>query len=392
MNQNEKRTAFLVNTFYYAVIITIVLLFIKYLLSPLLPFITAFIIAAMSRKIILRLEDSCHSKKFASVTFTVLLVLILSFIIYGIFFGLLKELRSLADSFSAEALTVFFDTFSEKANIFLDKLSSLPFFDTILKKFSFTRDGFDKILSALSGTVLPSIVSWIMKFISFFPSAVIFICFMFISVFYFSYDYERICRFLMMQLPEKLLDTFDATKSVITSTAKELFKSYFLLTFITFLQLLIGFSIIGTGYSLLLASIISIIDLLPILGTGTILIPWSLICFILNDSRSAIGLVVLYAVITLFRQVAQPKIIGSGAGLSPLVSLISIFAGLKLMGFFGIIIFPIITATLIKLNEKGFIRLYKNFPPKSGSELIKTRTKFLNFKRSDSQRSDSKEE
>ena len=186
-----------------------------------------------------------------------------------------------------------------------------------------------------------------------------------------------------MQLPEKVLDTFDVTKNVIFSTAKELFKSYFLLTFITFLQLLIGFLIIGIDYSLLLAAIISIVDLLPILGTGTVLEPWAAICFILGDTVTAIGLIVLYAVITLFRQVAQPKIIGAGAGLSPLLSLISIFAGLKFMGFLGIIIFPIITTTVIKLNQKGFIRLYKNFPEKNSEALTKTKLKFINFKRSD---------
>ena len=392
MNKYEKRVSFIITTFYYAIIILLVLLFIKYLLGPLLPFIVSFAIVALSRRFILRLEDSCRSKKFASLCFTFLLVFTISLILYGILFGLLKELGNLTNSFSEEALSAFFDTLTEKINIILRKISRFPLMKTFTERVSLSSDIFDKALSALSETILPSIVSKLMGFISFFPSAVIFICFMFISVFYFSCDYEKICRFLMMQLPEKFLDTFDETKNVFLSTAKELFKSYFLLTFITFLQLLIGFSIIGTGYSLLLASVICIIDLLPILGTGTVLIPWALICFIINDTSSSIGLIVLYAVITLFRQLAQPRIIGEGAGLHPLVSLISIFVGLKLSGFIGIIIFPIITATIIKLNEKGFIRLFKNTPSKSDDSINKTRTKFLNFKKNDNPQHNSGEE
>lgn len=380
---NEKRIAFIVNTVYYAIIILLVYIFIKYLLGPLLPFIAAFIIVAMSRKLILRIEDSCHSKKFASLAFTVLLVLILSLILYGITFGLLKELNSLTTSISDTSVTDFFEKLWDKADVFFSSIASTPLLSVVAEKAYDAFGNLDKILSAISTSALPSVISYIMKFISFFPSAVIFICFMFISIFYFSCDYEKICRFLIMQLPEKVLDTFDETKNVIFSTAKELFKSYFLLTFITFLQLLIGFLIIGIDYSLLLAAIISIVDLLPILGTGTVLVPWAAICFILGDTVTAIGLIVLYAVITLFRQVAQPKIIGAGAGLSPLLSLISIFAGLKFMGFLGIIIFPIITTTVIKLNQKGFIRLYKNFPEKNSEALTKTKLKFINFKRSD---------
>ena len=384
MNPNEKRISFIISSVYYTIIILIVILFIKYLLSPLLPFIIAFLLVSISRKLIIRLEDSSHSKRFSSLVFTVLSALILSFALYAITFGLLRELNTLSKNISDTTIKDFADSITDKiTGIFKGIANSSPLFSAITNKISDTLGNLDTTLSTLSASVLPSVISYIMKFISFFPSAVIFICFMFISMFYISCDYERICRFLIMQLPEKMLDTFDETKNVISSTAKELFKSYFLLTFITFLQLLIGFLIIGIDYSLLLAAIISIIDLLPILGTGTVLLPWAAVCFLLGDTVTAVGLIVLYAVITVFRQIIQPKVIGSGAGLSPLVSLISIFAGLKFMGFMGIIIFPIITATVIKLNQKGFIKLYKNFPEKSSDAITQTKQKFINFKRTD---------
>ncbi len=386
MISGERKAKFIIDTVYYAIIIILSALFIKYLLSPLLPFIAAFIIAAVSRKLILGIEDYCHSKRFSSLLFTILLVLILSLSLYGIAHGLFRELTKLAGSISDESVTKLFGTISEKLEQFLDGFSDFPFWGRITKSISGAFGSLDKAISAFGSSALPSVVGFLMRFISFFPTAVIFLCFTFIAVFYISADYEKICSFLMMQLPEKTLDTFDETKNVIFSTAKELFKSYFLLTFITFLQLLVGFLIIRIDYALILAAVISIIDLLPILGTGTVLVPWAAVCFIINDYTTAAGLTVLYVVITIFRQIAQPRIIGAGAGLHPLVSLISIFAGLKLMGISGVIVFPIITATVIKLNKKGFIRLYRDYPEKSCEAVKKTRTKFLNFKRNDSHR------
>ncbi len=385
MNSAEKRLVFIINSVYFFIIGTITFLFIKYLLGILLPFILAFLISAISRKLILRIEESCKSIHFASVFFTVLLILILSLSIYGVAFGITKELMELSKNVTSSSVTEFFNKLTQKTAAIFSSFPQSGILERIAKDILKGVGNLDSALSSVATSALPSVISFLMRFISFFPSAVIFLCFMFISMFYISIDYDKICSFFKRQLPEKVLDTFDETKNVILSTAKELFKSYFLLTFITFLQLFTGFLIIGIDYALMLSAIISIIDLLPILGTGTVLIPWSAVCFIINDYRTGAGLIVLYAVITVFRQVVQPKIIGAGAGLSPLLSLISIFAGLKLLGFTGILIFPIIMATVIELNKKGFIRLYRNYPEKNDETIKQTRLKFLQFKRHDSQ-------
>ena len=379
----QKKKDFLINFFYTGIIITICFFAIKYLLGPLSPFITAFIIVSFSRKIISILENATHSKKYSSILFTFILVITLSTIVYGIFYGLFTELTSLSRSFSEDSISELFNNISDRAK---DMLSFFSSFDVLSNFSSFITskmENFDETIIKSLSSFIPSAVSFTMKFLSFFPSAVVFLCFMFISVYYISYDYDRICSFLKLQMPERVLETFDETMQVITSTAKELFKSYFLLTLITFFQLLVGFLTIGIDYSLLLASIICFIDLIPVLGTGTVLIPWAIICFIIGDYSTAIGLIVLYASIMIFRQIAEPKIIGTNTGLSPLLSLISVFLGLKLIGFSGVIIFPILTITVISLNQKGFIKLYKNYPENNKDKIKKSRLKFLNFKQND---------
>ena len=97
-------------------------------------------------------------------------------------------------------------------------------------------------------------------------------------------------------------------------------------------------------YAFLLALLIAAVDFLPLLGTGVVLIPWGIICLILGQVRLGIGLLILYGVTTLIRQVLEPKLIGEGLGLHPLLSLLSMYAGLRLFGVWGMILAPLVAA------------------------------------------------
>ena len=96
----------------------------------------------------------------------------------------------------------------------------------------------------------------------------------------------------------------------------------------------------------------AIVDLLPVLGTGTVLLPWGIILLISSDSFSGFGMIALYVVITLVRNFAEPKIIGSQIGINPLFTLLAMFAGLKLFGFVGLILLPITLIVTIEYYRK----------------------------------------
>ena len=376
----EKKKDFLINFLYLLVIVTIGYFAVKYLLSPLLPFIAAFIIVSISENTIQKLTFGKFSKKSATVIFIFLLVLIISLIIYLVLYGLFRETIRLTENLQNDSLI---ESVVSGFNEYVSSLDKNGFmYKAIITVWSYIPDA-DSLIEKLTAEYMPAVVSFILKFLSFFPSAVLFIFVLFISLFYIGYDYEKITAFLCLQFSEKTIETITEAKSIFFTTVKELFKSYFLLTFITFIQLLTGFMVLKVNYAFILATIISFVDLLPILGTGTVLFPWSAICFLTGDYKTAIGLLVLYAVISIFRQIAEPKIVGANIGLSPLLSLISIFVGLKLMGLRGLIVFPIILITVIRLNEKGLIKLYRNFPEKHNEKIQRTRLKFLNFKKND---------
>ena len=98
----------------------------------------------------------------------------------------------------------------------------------------------------------------------------------------------------------------------------------------------------------LLSVIIAIIDLLPVLGTGTVLVPWSILSVLSNDLRLGIGVAILYIVIVLVRNFLEPKIIGMQLGVNSLFTLMAMFLGLKVLGFWGLVLFPVILIVTIQ--------------------------------------------
>ncbi len=123
---------------------------------------------------------------------------------------------------------------------------------------------------------------------------------------------------------------------------------------ITFGILVVGFLLLQIEHAVLWAAATCLVDILPVLGTGTVLIPWSLVCFLQGDSLRAIGLLAIYIVISLLRSVLEPRFVGKQLGLDPLITLLAIYAGYRLGGLPGMLLAPIlaVTATQIFLQAK----------------------------------------
>ena len=115
----------------------------------------------------------------------------------------------------------------------------------------------------------------------------------------------------------------------------------------TFAEVLVGLSILRVRYALLMSLIIAVVDILPILGTGTVLIPWAIFSYVTGDGGLGTGLLILYAIVLILRQLIEPRIVGSSLGLHPLATLASIYLGIKLIGLGGIFIGPA-AALLVK--------------------------------------------
>lgn len=197
------------------------------------------------------------------------------------------------------------------------------------------------------------------------PSVLISIVIGIISWIFFTKDYNYIVRFIQNQLPESKKNLLVEIKQVFSKTILKMMRAYGLIMLITFIELVIGFSVLSaTGimknsYFLWIAAGIAIFDILPVAGSGGILIPWALFSLILSNYKQAIGLLVIYGIISVIRQYIEPKIVGDSLGVHPILTLMGLYFGLKLFGFIGMFIVPITIMTLKAFNDAGRIQIWK---------------------------------
>ena len=120
---------------------------------------------------------------------------------------------------------------------------------------------------------------------------------------------------------------------------------------VAFFLLLVGFWILGLSNKLLLAALITLVDAFPILGVGTVLLPWSLVCLLQGNQILGFGILALYGAIWLIRSVLEPKLVGKGLGIDPLLTLLSIYAGWRLLGIAGMLLAPIFTMAAVHMTK-----------------------------------------
>ena len=120
-----------------------------------------------------------------------------------------------------------------------------------------------------------------------------------------------------------------------------------------FFILLTGFTLTGQPYGLLLAFLLAVLDFIPIVGAGTVMVPWAVVDLCLGNLRQAVELMVIWGVIALFRRVGEPKIVGDQTGLPPVVSLISIYVGMRLAGVLGMILAPVVCMVFLNICRLG---------------------------------------
>ena len=147
-------------------------------------------------------------------------------------------------------------------------------------------------------------------------------------------------------------------KEVLTTTVFRICSSYFFIFLITFLELFIGLVLLKVKYALVISAIIAIADIFPIIGTGTILIPWSIIELMGGNNPLALGLFTLYLIITVVRNIIEPKIIGKNSGVHPLATLAAMYIGLKMGGVSLAILLPFVLIIFTELNKRGVINSF----------------------------------
>jgi len=182
---------------------------------------------------------------------------------------------------------------------------------------------------------------------------------MVICTFFIAADYDTLVSFTNRQLSERGRGIMREVKNFIVGTLFVCIRSYVIIMSMTFAELSIALSILGVKYSVAIAGLIAVFDVLPVLGTGGIVLPWAAISLLTGDLKMAIGLAVTYLIITVIRNIVEPRIVGAQLGIHPVVTLISMFVGVNVFGFLGLFGLPIFIALLKHLNDKKIIHIFK---------------------------------
>lgn len=164
-----------------------------------------------------------------------------------------------------------------------------------------------------------------------------------------SARFPAIRRWIRTRLPREklrpLLHTLDRIRRAVAGWVTAQLK----LAGMTLLILGTGLLLLRIRHGLLWAAVIALVDAFPILGTGTILLPWAAVCFLQGDMPRAVGLLGVYALISLTRSVLEPRLVGKELGLDPLVTLFALYAGYRLWGIGGMILSPLLAVMAVQV-------------------------------------------
>ena len=356
----DRKKSFLINFAYALVLIAIYYVFCRYVIYALMPFMIAVLIMLLLRKPAAWCTEKLHvPRKAASAVLVVLL--------YGVGGFVLVRIVMLIAGAVGEWFAGFPDLYSR---------SIAPAVRQVLNWFnggiSFVDPELQDELSQISANVMSGLSSIVSDassavvslgggVVSGIPGALIGILFGVISSFFFTMDYPRISYFVNAQISDKTRDFISgAFRFKNGASVGKLLLSYIAIMCITFVELNIGFLILGIDNQLTVALIIAIFDILPVVGSGTVLIPWAFIALVQGRLKMAIGLVLLYVIITFIRNMIEPKLVGQTLGLHPVLMLVSIYLGVTLLGPLGIFILPLTLIVIRNLNDGGYIHLYNS--------------------------------
>ncbi len=330
--------------------------FFKYVFRLLIPLIIAYLLSQIiTRPVNWLARRTVIPRKIWAILCTLLCVSVagslVSLIVYRIVYEgaqLINALPQLLDSLPEKTSRAqeFFDSFT---HYLPESMVGAPLFnlETWLSSLSLPQIDVAAVWSSLS------------RAISSVPGALITIVFIFVATYFLTSDRIAINAFIHRQLSANAIIAIGRIKSFLYESVFKWMRAQGILIGITFCELLIGFLLIGQPYALVLALLIAIVDALPILGVGTALLPWAVVCLFSSEFRMAASLCILYGVILIVRNSIEPHIVGGQLGLHPFVTLLCIYFGYRAAGFAGMFITPVFVLVLIKLHEWDYIKIWK---------------------------------
>lgn len=324
-------------TFYFTVAYFIPIIFDMFavLLKGFLPFILAIVVAILIDPLVNWLENLKIKRGFAVLIALILLVIMITLFLVVVISRLVIELADLYQQ-------VPFYT----RNIYSYVLDSLEVIRNFLSSNPLPQEAQNAILNSMNmvidqtGNLIAKIMNFLFGLLAGLPGLLTILIVSALATFFISRDKVRLTQLFYKIIPQRYVQSTNGLVAQISIALVGFFRAELILISITAVLTILGLYIIGLNYVFTIGIIVGLLDLLPIVGPGALFIPWAIITLLFGNIKLGFALLILYGIISVVRQVAEPKILSQNIGLNPLAVIIALYLGLKFLGIWGIIIGP----------------------------------------------------
>lgn len=321
------------------------------LLGFFMPFVIGWLIASVVSPVVVWLERRMNLiKKWGSVLIIISVLGLVGLLIYLTVSTLAREIAILTQDIPDmyQDLESGMDTIGESLNGIFRMLPS-----GIRAGWRTMMNNLDQTMGEIIGRLSEPTVSAAGRFAMGIPSALVAIIVTFISAYFFIADREEVLLWAKKIAPDALVTRMTMVVDNFKYAVGGYFKAQFKIMAVVYVLLAAGFLILRVHFAFLLALLIAFLDFLPFFGTGTALLPWVFYKFMMGEYRMVVGLLILYGVTQLVRQLIQPKLVGDSMGLNPLVTLALLYAGYKIGGVLAMIFAVPVGMIVINLHKAG---------------------------------------
>lgn len=331
---------------YFIIALTLLVIAGGVIVRLLLPFVSAWLIALLLQPIIERcVEKTGWSKKGAGIFVFFLIITLAGAVLFLVFRRVYNELRELniyiAENYDEIATKVVRLIKNFTRHFHTEKTTESTYvYDMLL----------DTVRSSL-GDLTKKITEYVGDFLASLPYFFFVLIIFLMSAFYFCAEFDAVNKAVFSYIPSRISPSWKVLQSKVLTSALKYVKAYVILFLLTFTALMIGFIIVGEKYATLLAALVALLDILPVIGVGTVMIPWVIVLFALGQVKKAAILLTVCIIVMIGRQILEPHIVGTQLGVHPLLTLISVFAGYKIFGILGFIIGPIAIVVIKNLID-----------------------------------------
>lgn len=347
-----KYLKLLANIIYVVIVFLIIIYVVPKLITFFMPFVVGWIVALIANPLVRLLEKKVKiMRKHSSMVIIIMVLVTIISVGYlavssigGQLIGFIEDVPRIYENISAEV-----KTFGENMQGFYERLPE-GIQETLM---SLQASIGETVGNIVSGIGAPTVTASF-NFAKNIPAILIAVIFTVLSAYFFLAEREKILESGRKMIPKIVQEKWKLIYGSLKGVAGGYIKAQVKIMSIVALILFIGFLLLKVDYAILLAILIALLDALPFFGTGTALMPWAIVKFISGDYQFGLGLLIIYGVSQLVRQLIQPKIVGESIGINPLSSLILMYAGYKLYGVMGMIFSVPIGMIVINLYKAGF--------------------------------------